>query len=85
MLNPTELLQKNAPKIYRRWLSKKRQSSVQVLSRNKDVIMWKVQSFSEHDKHYTVRHFTEGEWRCDCPKFIFSRGDCKHIKLVKLT
>lgn len=37
----------------------------------------KVKSKSEEGKEYTVRVFTTGEIKCECPGFVF-RGKCKH-------
>lgn len=37
----------------------------------------KVKSKTDKEKEYTVRVFTTGEIRCECPGFVF-RGKCKH-------
>lgn len=39
------------------------------------------------EKEYTVRELPNGEWRCDCPNFVFNWkkiGECKHIKELKI-
>ena len=41
----------------------------------------KVKSESEEGKNYTVRVFTTGEIRCECPGFVFNKK-CKHVKKV---
>jgi hypothetical protein len=43
---------------------------------------WKVESFTEKGKFYTVEKFGE-EWICDCPSFEHRHIECKHIKKVK--
>lgn len=42
---------------------------------------YKIKSFTDPKKEYTVRQFDNGLWRCDCPIFVFKerKGDCKHI------
>lgn len=46
----------------------------------------KVKSFTDLNKEYTVRQLDSGEWRCDCPNFIFNErkiGSCNHIRKVR--
>jgi len=43
---------------------------------------WRVESFTEPGKFYTVEKFGE-EWICDCPSFENRKLECKHIKKVK--
>lgn len=43
---------------------------------------WKVESFTEKGKFYTVEKFGE-EFICDCPSFEYRHIECKHIKKVK--
>lgn len=43
---------------------------------------WKVESFTEKGKFYTVERFGE-ELICDCPSFEYRHIECKHIKKVK--
>lgn len=43
--------------------------------------IYKVKSFTNPKIEYTVRHLDNGEWRCDCPAFIFNdKKHCKHIE-----
>jgi hypothetical protein len=44
---------------------------------------YKVKSFTEPEVEYTVRNFGEGEYRCDCPAFVFSEKECKHIASIR--
>lgn len=47
---------------------------------------YKINSFTNPAKQYTVRHLDSGEWRCDCPLFVFNErkmNECKHIKEAK--
>lgn len=40
-----------------------------------------IPSESGSRKKYIVRLTAKGEWRCDCPAFVFSKDDnCKHLK-----
>lgn len=42
---------------------------------------FKVKSFTEKDRTYTVRVFDTGEIRCECPGFVFN-GKCKHVRKI---
>ena len=53
---------------------------------------YKIKSFTTPGVVYTVRRLPTGEWRCDCPYFIFQKGKkpmcdhirkARHIKMVK--
>jgi hypothetical protein len=50
---------------------------------------WRVPSARRPDLSYTVEQDEWGEWRCECPHFVFRcRGsrrwhDCKHIVAVR--
>jgi hypothetical protein len=46
------------------------------------VDQWHVTSRSS-GKVYTVSLADDGTWGCSCPRWIFAREDCKHIKEVK--
>lgn len=44
-----------------------------------------VQSFSNPNKRYVVRQTSDGEWRCDCPFFVFRNKKCDHIRKIRHT
>jgi len=48
---------------------------------------YRVPSYTEEGKRYIVRQFEDGDYRCDCPNFIFKEyeiGVCNHIiKVIK--
>ena len=79
-----DYLRENAPKFYAYIMKRKRIQRFALIRDNNEVKMWKIRSFTEEDKSYIVRFFKKTrEWKCDCPKFIFSKEDCKHIKFIK--
>ncbi len=43
---------------------------------------FQIESESVEGKKYIVRHLPNGEWRCNCPRFIF-RNQCKHVEKAK--
>ena len=47
--------------------------------------IYKVRSETNPKKIYKVRHFDDGEFACECPKYIFSKKgyQCKHILKIK--
>lgn len=45
-----------------------------------DAKFFNVQSESDPDKQWIVRLMPDGSYRCDCPQFVFKKGQaCKHI------
>ena len=42
-------------------------------------IFFKVNSSSTPNKQYMVRRLDTGEWRCECPHFVFRSKECTHI------
>ena len=47
---------------------------------------WRIQSFTNPDKTYTVSLRNDGGYECSCPAWIFQRkrlGNCKHIRQVQ--
>lgn len=40
------------------------------------------QNKKETQKDYKVIRRPSGEWKCECPAYIFERGYCKHIKIA---
>jgi hypothetical protein len=45
---------------------------------------FKVDSFSTEGIIYTVRQLPTGEWRCECPAFVFGKNKmCNHIRKVR--
>jgi len=41
-----------------------------------------VESDSVAGKYYTVAKTDEGEWGCSCPRWIYHREKCKHIRKI---
>lgn len=44
------------------------------------VLFTQVQSESDPSKYYTVRRLSTGEYRCECPNFVYREKRCKHIE-----
>ena len=44
---------------------------------------WKIESYSESGKYYTVAENDVGEFGCDCPIWKYKRRECHHIRQVK--
>ena len=53
---------------------------------------YKVKSFSDPNITYTVRRLATGEWRCECPAFVFNERKmiksglipkCNHIRKLR--
>ena len=44
---------------------------------------YKVKSFTKPYIDYIVRKMPDGTYRCDCPRFVFSNKDCKHLLKVR--
>ena len=42
-----------------------------------------VESDSVKGKYYTVAKTDEGEWGCSCPRWIYHREKCKHIRKIQ--
>lgn len=40
---------------------------------------YKVKSFSDPTKEYTIRQLPSGEWRCECWAFL-RWGNCDHLR-----
>ena len=45
----------------------------------KEAKFFKVRSFTDKGKTYTIRQTTDEGWKCDCPAFVFN-GKCDHVK-----
>ena len=48
--------------------------------------IYKVKSFTDPKKFYTVRHFDNDLWKCDCINFIVNErriGMCDHIRKAR--
>ncbi|MCG3207164.1 MAG: hypothetical protein FOGNACKC_00764 [Anaerolineae bacterium] len=44
---------------------------------------WDVASFSTPGKKYRVSRSACGQWGCTCPRWIYRRAECGHIRHVK--
>lgn len=44
---------------------------------------YKINSFTNPEKAYMVRHMPSGEWVCGCPSFLFRNQPCDHIRRVR--
>lgn len=54
-------------------------------SNNMSALFFYVQSATDPKKQYTVRRLNDGEWRCECPHFVFRKKECSHIMEGKRT
>jgi len=53
-----------------------------------EVKFFKVKSFTDPDKEYTVRRLADGSWKCDCPHFVFNEKKigamgCDHVRKIR--
>ena len=53
--------------------------------RTKWMQFYAVESDSLPGKYYTVAKTDEGEWGCSCPRWIYHREKCKHIRRLLST
>ena len=44
---------------------------------------FKVPSHSEKGEFHIVEVFNDGHLECDCPRSVYKKGECRHIKTVK--
>lgn len=45
--------------------------------------LWSVESESRAGTFYVIGRADSGEWACSCPRWIFNRECCKHIRHVQ--
>ena len=47
---------------------------------------YRIRSFTDPERFYTVRCMPNGAWLCSCPHFLMRQrqiGECKHIRRVR--
>jgi hypothetical protein len=53
------------------------------MQKDRWIARWEVASFSDPDKKYIVAVDRNGGFACSCPRWVYKREECKHIKFVK--
>ena len=59
-----------------------KENSAGVIKETQQELIYKVPS-SNGKSEYLVK-FQYGDWSCNCPASMFKRGNCKHIKELKI-
>lgn len=47
--------------------------------------IWFIPSTSQLNTSYEVRRCSDGSFVCNCPDFLYSGNQCKHIRKVKMS